>query len=198
MTRERKATKMGCSYFNGEGAYQEEYERLWEELVPMNGMASTLNGELIRAAGRLNHEFFNNGNCNACEQHFHDEEYPCGHCNGTGSVVKCDENGEEFETDCPECGGSGCYYEEMEDESTLSPMYASFLNLIEECVPDAICEVERVRDIILSNLYSSPSQFCEWNESAYSRLMDAVVCHVLTNEDEAIPGWYKRDETISV
>lgn len=190
MTIERKTTKCGCNYFNGEGAYQEEYERLWDELVPMSGMASTLNGELIRAAGRLNYEFFNNGNLNACEQHYHDEDEICCGCRGTGVIEDEDEDGNIIEVDCPECGGCGHFVEEVEDDCTLAPMYGAFLNLIEECVPNADHEVEMVRDIILSNLYSSPVQFSERNENAYSRLMDVVMFHVLTCDDVNIPDWY--------
>ena len=60
-----KRTESGKTYFNGEGAYQNEFNELWEKLVPVNGIATTLHGELVRAAGRLNYEYFNNGNCNA-------------------------------------------------------------------------------------------------------------------------------------
>jgi len=39
----------------------ERFEKMWEELVPASGNASSLAGEMIRAAGRLRHDFYNNG-----------------------------------------------------------------------------------------------------------------------------------------
>lgn len=41
-----------------------ETNQLWKELVPANGVASTLQGELIRAEGRLSSELFRNGMMN--------------------------------------------------------------------------------------------------------------------------------------
>ena len=37
------------------------FERIWEELVPREGNADTVAGEMIRAAGRLRYDFYNNG-----------------------------------------------------------------------------------------------------------------------------------------
>ena len=37
------------------------FERIWEELVPREGNAATVAGEMIRAAGRLRYDFYNNG-----------------------------------------------------------------------------------------------------------------------------------------
>ena len=64
---EKRTTPEGQSYWNNNGAYQEEHDRLWEELVPASGSAPTIHGELIRAVGRLFYEFCNNGNCNSIE-----------------------------------------------------------------------------------------------------------------------------------
>jgi hypothetical protein len=41
-----------------------EKKQLWKELVPESGVASTLQGELIRAEGRLSSELFRNGMMN--------------------------------------------------------------------------------------------------------------------------------------
>lgn len=41
-----------------------ETNKLWKELVPESGVASTLQGELIRAEGRLSSELFRNGMMN--------------------------------------------------------------------------------------------------------------------------------------
>ena len=37
------------------------FERIWEELVPRKGNAATVAGEMVRAAGRLRYDFYNNG-----------------------------------------------------------------------------------------------------------------------------------------
>jgi len=41
-----------------------EKNQLWKELVPESGVASTLQGELFRAEGRLSSELFRNGMMN--------------------------------------------------------------------------------------------------------------------------------------
>lgn len=71
-TKHQKQTVIGNSYWNCDGAYQKEYNELYEKMVPEQGSCNTLNGELIRAVSRLSYEYFNNGNCNACKD---DEEW---------------------------------------------------------------------------------------------------------------------------
>jgi len=44
--------------------WKKEQARLWKALVPANGQAETLQGELIRIAGKLTDEAFRNGNMN--------------------------------------------------------------------------------------------------------------------------------------
>jgi hypothetical protein len=44
--------------------WRSEFNRLWKELVPPQGQAKTVQGELIRAAGRLSDEAYRNGNIN--------------------------------------------------------------------------------------------------------------------------------------
>lgn len=44
--------------------WQEQYEELWEMLVPAAGEAETLQGEAIRLCGRLSHELLDNGGAN--------------------------------------------------------------------------------------------------------------------------------------
>lgn len=61
-------------YFNGEGKYQTAYNIAWETYVPDNGHGDTVYAECLRCAGRLTHEFYNNGNGNAqegCNQEFY-------------------------------------------------------------------------------------------------------------------------------
>jgi hypothetical protein len=51
-------------YNRGKGRYDEEYGKLWKKLVPMSGQAKTVQGELVRAIGRLASESYRNGNGN--------------------------------------------------------------------------------------------------------------------------------------
>lgn len=52
--------KLGC-YWNDTGKYQSQYDALWKDLVPQSGKSDTVAGEMIRAAGRLTYDCFNNG-----------------------------------------------------------------------------------------------------------------------------------------
>jgi len=44
--------------------WKKEHSRLWKELVPASGPAETLQGELIRLAGKLTDQAYRNGNAN--------------------------------------------------------------------------------------------------------------------------------------
>jgi hypothetical protein len=52
------APQKGGKYW---GNVPPEFNRLWGDLVPDSGAASTLEGELLRAANRLYYDYFNNG-----------------------------------------------------------------------------------------------------------------------------------------
>ena len=49
--------------------WKKEHTRLWAELVPADGQADTLQGELIRIAGKLTDQAFRNGNMNWDDDH---------------------------------------------------------------------------------------------------------------------------------
>jgi hypothetical protein len=49
---------------------QAEWEALWDKHVPDSGPAETPYGEAIRALGRLQYDYYNNGFCNALEDGF--------------------------------------------------------------------------------------------------------------------------------
>lgn len=51
-------------YADGKGRYDREYGELWKALVPRSGQAETVQGELVRAIGRLAGECYRNGNGN--------------------------------------------------------------------------------------------------------------------------------------
>lgn len=48
-------------FWAGNHPRQAEYDAKWAELVPPEGKAKTLQGELLRAASRINHDYYNNG-----------------------------------------------------------------------------------------------------------------------------------------
>lgn len=53
-----------------EQAGDEAFQSLWDFLVPPSGKAQTAQGEIIRIAGRVQHEFLNNG-CINWDDDFH-------------------------------------------------------------------------------------------------------------------------------
>lgn len=71
---EMKRTAKGCCYWQENGAYQKEYDELWTKLVPPIGDAETTNGELLRTSAKLYHDYFNNGNMNAQDREYYDED----------------------------------------------------------------------------------------------------------------------------
>lgn len=178
---EKRNTPAGQSYWNNNGAYQEEHDRLWEELVPSSGSASTIHGELIRAASRLFYEFCNNGNCNAIEV----ETGRCSQCGGDGQVDSGYDGDDEEDTyeDCSWCDGSG----EEEGDPVITPFYASFLDFIEENVPAS--PVQELRDLMedKGNGYSRYT-FNDHEMGIYNALTDAVIHHILTTENSEYKG----------
>jgi len=46
------------------GTWQEQYEKLWELLVPSKGSANTVQGEVIRVSGKVRDEIYRNGGGN--------------------------------------------------------------------------------------------------------------------------------------
>jgi hypothetical protein len=49
--------------------WRAEFQRLWKKLVPTTGQANTVQGELVRAIGRLSDEAYRNGNINFDKGH---------------------------------------------------------------------------------------------------------------------------------
>jgi hypothetical protein len=51
-------------YWNQEGKYQEDYNRIYNEKVPSSGRASTSEGEILRAMSNIYYDHMNNGGGN--------------------------------------------------------------------------------------------------------------------------------------
>ena len=55
-------------YWNGEGQYQDLFDKHWKSLVPKSGRADTAEGNALRAIAKINYDIFNNGAGNIVEQ----------------------------------------------------------------------------------------------------------------------------------
>lgn len=50
-----------AKYWDESSPYMAEYQEFWEELVPREGEADTLQGELLRMISRISYDYYNNG-----------------------------------------------------------------------------------------------------------------------------------------
>ena len=178
---EKRITQPGKSYWSESGAYQEEHDRLWAELVPSSGSCGTIHGELVRATSRLFYEFCNNGNCNAIEV----ETRRCPHCGGDGQVDSGYTGDDEEDTyeDCSWCDGSG----EAEGDTIITSFYGGFLDLIENNVPTA--PVQELRDFMEDSSKGYGSyKFDDKEMGIYNALTDSVIHHILTSENSEYKG----------
>ena len=65
-------------YWNGEGQYQDLFDKHWKKLVPESGRADTAEGNALRAIAKINYDIFNNGAgniVNQVEEMDEDDEY---------------------------------------------------------------------------------------------------------------------------
>jgi hypothetical protein len=196
----QKFTKGNKSYWDENGVYQKEYDELYKLHVPSSGAAATVHGELIRGASRLFYEYCNNGNCNAVEV----EQEDCDGCGGSGweetTCHDCGGSGEydygDGEETCEECGGSGeveedcswCYGDCTEDgDAFITEYYEKFIDLIDREVGG-----EATRDMVkwmTTRIYNELT-FKGEELTAYNKMVDMIVFHVLTTEDKELPSWY--------
>lgn len=63
-------SKYEPTYWNRRGNFQSDYNRLFDELVPHEGEAPTVAGELLRCVSALYYDRMNNGCANADLEHF--------------------------------------------------------------------------------------------------------------------------------
>ena len=150
-------TELLSSYWENTGAYQEEYDRLYSELVPNSGKANTLHGELIRSISCLYHEYCNNGNSNAANHIYETVE---------------EEDDEDF-----------C---EVIVDTLIEDRYANMINFIRKYIPtisDILTTIEGI--ICAENLaqYAAPTYFGSHNMNVYDRAVDEVVRFCLTTDN---------------
>lgn len=62
--------KYSPKYWNGKGRFQKRYDVLWAALVPASGESAVLYGEVLRWAGKMYYDIFNNGGWNMRDMDF--------------------------------------------------------------------------------------------------------------------------------
>lgn len=180
---ERKHTKLGNSYWDDNGYYQSVYDRLESNLVPAQGEAETLHGELIRCIGRLYYDYCNNGNINAMEVEYETEEYPCYDCDGDGEQEVYDEDGEIETETCGECGGSGELEEEVEGEARITEYYHSMIELLYKNLEQN--KVVANLETYLLNNYDH-YKYDDKSMNVYDRVVDEVCYFCMTTENKKL------------
>lgn len=205
---EKRTTESGKSYWNENGAYQEEYDKLYKELVPSRGEADSIHGEMIRAVSRLFYDFCNNGNCNVrdfeqdtCDEcggsGYEEEESTCWTCDGSGEVDEyndddecigtqtCDEcngDGHEIETmDCSYCGGD-CY---VQGDVVIGEYYQEMIDFLHENLKENKVVVDNLEEFLLrTDIGYGTYKFDDAEMKVYNDLVDEVVYQTLTRPNQ--------------
>jgi hypothetical protein len=165
--QELQFTPKGKNYWNEDAEYAKFLMDKFDELVPAQGEADTVHGEAVRSFHRLVYEHCNNGNCNAQEVEY--EEDDCNSCYGSDDEYECDE--------C--CGGTD--YEAIAHYS-VDEYYSRMLDFLEETIPNISSEVGAVRDFIEdSDKYRN---FDDDSMHLYTVLGDKIAHFVLTTENK--------------
>jgi hypothetical protein len=182
MVQEIKLTEIGKTYWEETAIYQNQYEQLFDKLVPRFGSAKTINGELIRVMSNLTHEFFNNGNGNAVEE----DKKDCRYCNGTGyEVIDHYDEDEYSDEDCRNCGGE-C---EILLGYTITPFYQKMIDFLHQYV-DEKEKVKQFEKFIIANelWYDNP------HSHIYTELMDMIMYQILTNDTDKPNPYFDENE----
>lgn len=180
---QKLVTPLGKSYWGENGAYQNLYDSLWEQLVPASGYATTIHGEMIRAISRLFYEYCNNGNGNALDRKME----TCHSCGGWGYEENYNEDEEQESEDCSSCDGRG----EVEDEVFITNYYQEMVDFLLEFM----VEKEPIRKLE-KYLTDSSVHKCTFNENEmdiYNKVVDAVMYQVLTTNNNSNPYYKKED-----
>ena len=97
--------------------WKKEQIRLWKALVPAEGQADTLQGELIRVAGKLTDQAFRNGNMNWDADHERMWRFVGRHLDDSATFTDQEralisEKIEEIirDNEAPDLSGDGCCY----------------------------------------------------------------------------------------
>lgn len=156
-------TKLGKSYWNGTGANQSSFEDMTNKLMPLRGSANSLLGEAVRAANRLYYEYMNNGNCNAVDERYYDED-------------ECDYEMNDF------------YVNFI---NIIIHTFEKYLN--GENLEHAIGVMKRIGDIILSQeeIFCEVNEVNVNTYDMMIDYVHYIVINNMNNDTE-IPSWYKN------
>jgi hypothetical protein len=180
---QKLVTPLGNSYWGHNGAYQNLYDSLWEQLIPSSGYATTIHGEMIRGISRLFYEFCNNGNCNALDRRME----TCHSCGGWGYEEKYNDDEEQETEDCSSCDGSG----ECEDEVFITEYYQEMVDFLLEFMLEKE-PIKNLEKFLLKN-YESRYSFNDEQMDIYNKVVDAVMYQVLTTNNNPNPYFKKED-----
>lgn len=170
--KEIRFTELGKSYWEGTGAYDKEYHDMYDKLVPASGSSQTLFGELVRAVSRLGYDYYNNGNCNAAE------------------VDYTEEQGYEDEE-------TGEWIVEQEEETSVrvAEFYQNFIDLLADTIE--VCEdsnlngfanwLGSMRELIIDNGYGCRNHFKDADNHIYDVVTDYVMYFVLNHPELDCP-----------
>jgi hypothetical protein len=175
-------TPEGSSYWNNTGVYQQEYDRLYKELVPNSGSADTLRGELIRAISRISYDWYNNGNINIAEAKY------------TTEVV-----GQEWIEDIDDEGEDNGYYEDIEEDVVdyyeINSYYLKFFNLLKSIESKSRSTEPGLTELVLEymdEIYDGSTANAKWFDKVLNKMTDIVVWWCLNNPDQELPADYKK------
>mgnify|MGYP000556944428 CR=1 FL=1 len=180
---QKLVTPLGKSYWGHDGAYQNLYDSLWEQLVPASGYAPTIHGEMMRSISRLFYDYCNNGNGNALDRRME----TCHSCGGWGYEEKYNDDEEQETEDCCYCDGRG----EVEDEVFITEYYQEMVDFLYE----AMYEKEPIRNL-QKYLTDSSVHKCTFDEKEmdiYNQVVDAVMYQILNTENNPNPYYKKED-----
>jgi hypothetical protein len=176
-------TPLGKSYWGNNGAYQNLYDSLWEQLIPSSGYATTIHGEMMRSISRLFYDYCNNGNGNALDRRME----TCHSCGGWGYEEKYNDEEEQETEDCSSCDGRG----ECEDEVFITLYYQEMVDFLLEFM----LEKEPIRNLE-KYLNDSSVHRCTFNDmemDIYNKVVDAVMYQVSTTNNNPNPYFKKED-----
>ena len=184
-TIEKRMTKEGNSYWNENGAYQKEYASLWDELVPRQGEAKTVHGELLRSVSRLQYDYCNNGNCNIIETETYTEYSNCYNCDdGEIDNGDVDDDGNEVMEMCEECCGSGEIGEEYDGDVTIDEYYQKMIDFIHYNISDKVVADDLEIFLQRKDIGYGTYTFNDDEMKIYNNLFDAVMHEILTTENK--------------
>ena len=176
-------TEAGKTYWNKSGKFQNEYNFVWDKMVPASGEPENPHAKAVWAIGRLYYEWCNNGNgnsvdvmtesCESCYGSGTSEDYEdCG-CGGDEDCEDCGGVGEvEGFYDCSECGGTG----ECETDTIITEFYAEMLDYLKKYIQKQL--VEKLEEFMLDSYYMGYGQFNERNYQIYNDVADQVMLKV--------------------